>query len=142
MAYYNNGIFLPKNPDKYIGKYPIQYRSSWELLLCNKCDQHPSILQWAYESLEIPYQDPFTGQWRKYIPDFFLVYVDIDGIQHREIIEIKPTNQTIPEMAKNKRNQEALIINLAKWKVAQAWCNKNQIGFRVLTEAQLFATKK
>ena len=139
MAFYNQGTFQPKNPDKYVGTQPITYRSAWELTFMNLCDQHPYILQWASESLKIPYQDPFTGKLRTYIPDFMILYVvPSTGKRHLELIEIKPLSQSIPEAARSKKDQEALILNEAKWKAAQAWCRANGAVFRVMTEQQLY----
>ena len=68
---FSHGKFTPKNPEKYIGTYPISYRSSWELVFMNKCDTHPNIKQWASESIKIPYRNPLTKKHTYYIPDFF-----------------------------------------------------------------------
>ena len=139
MAGYNQGIFQPKNPAKYVGSGPITYRSAWELTFMNLCDQHPNILQWASESIKIPYQDPFTGKLRTYIPDFLILFMDKNGAKRAEIIEIKPLSQSIPEAARSRRDQEALILNTAKWEAAQKWCKVQGINFRVMTEKQLYA---
>lgn len=138
MAFYNQGTFVPTNPDKYVGNGPITYRSAWELTFMNLCDQHPYVLQWASESIKIPYQDPFTGKTRNYIPDFLILYVDAQGNKHAELIEIKPLSQSIPEAARSKKDQEALILNEAKWQAAYAWCRANGAKFRVMTENQLY----
>jgi len=139
MATYNQGIFQPKNPDKYIGTGPITYRSAWELTFMNVCDNHPNIQQWASESLKIPYMDPFDPtKKRNYIPDFLIIYVDKDGGKHAELIEIKPLSQSIPEAAKTRKDQEAIILNEAKWKAAYAWCRANGMTFRIMTEHQLY----
>ena len=73
---WHQGEFTPKNPEKYIGTYPIIFRSSWELVFMNKCDTHPSIKQWASESLKIPYYNPFKRKSTIYVPDFLISYVD------------------------------------------------------------------
>lgn len=138
MAFYNQGVFQPKNPSKYVGTFPITFRSAWELTFMNTCDQHPNVIQWASESIKIPYQDPMTGKWRQYIPDFLIVYVDKNGKKHGEIIEIKPLSQTLAEKAKSKRDREALVLNQAKWAAAQAFCRRQGLTFRVMTEAQLY----
>lgn len=139
MAGFNQGAFLPKNPDKYVGSGPITYRSSWELTFMNVCDQHPNIMQWASESIKIQYQDPFTpGKIRTYIPDFFILYVDKNGGKHAEIIEIKPLSQALPEAARSKKDQEAVILNDAKWRAAYEWCRRNGMTFRIMTEKQLY----
>lgn len=139
MATYNQGVFQPKNPSKYIGSQPITYRSAWELTFMNVCDNHPNILQWASESIKIPYEDPFQpGKIRNYIPDFFIVYVDKNGARHGEIIEIKPLSQSIPEAARTRKDMEAIALNEAKWKAAWAYCRSNGIKFRIMTEQQLY----
>lgn len=138
--YYNQGVYQPKNPGKYVGTYPITYRSAWELTFMNLCDSHPSVLQWASESIKIPYQHPLTGKWHQYIPDFFIVFMDKDGKKHGEIIEIKPLSQSIPEAAKSRKAKEIYIINQAKWAAAVEWCRRQGLRFRVMTENQLYKT--
>jgi len=139
MAFYNQGIFQPKNPEKYVGAGAITYRSAWELTFMNLCDQHPYIMQWASESLKIPYQDPFTGKLRTYIPDFMILYyIPSTGQKKLELVEIKPMSQSVPESARSKKDQEAVILNEAKWKAAQQWCRAHGATFRVMTENQLY----
>jgi hypothetical protein len=138
MAYYNQGIFQPKAPQKYVGTLPITYRSSWELTFMNTCDQHPNVLQWASESIKIPYLSPMDGRWHNYIPDFLIVYVDKAGKKHGELIEIKPLSQSVLEKAKSKKDKAALILNQAKWQAAQDFCRKQGLTFRVMTEQQLY----
>ena len=138
MPVYNQGNFEPKNPQKYIGSFPIIFRSAWELTLMNVCDEHPNILQWASESIKIPYQDPLTGKQRTYIPDFFIVYLDKNGQTHGEIIEIKPLSQSVVEAVRSKRDAAALIYNQAKWTAAEDWCRRNGLRFRIMTENQLY----
>lgn len=138
MPAYNQGIFQPKNPDKYIGSGAITYRSAWELTLMNVCDEHPNIIQWASESIKIPYQDPLTGKMRIYIPDFFIVYLDKNGQTHGEIVEIKPLSQSVVEAVRSKRDAAALMYNEAKWAAANDYCRQNGLRFRIMTEQQLY----
>jgi TnsA endonuclease N terminal len=142
MSKYHSDVFTPKNPTKYVGTFPIVYRSAWELTFMNVCDQHPNILQWASESLQIPYQNPVTGRWHRYIPDFLILYQDKEGKRHGELIEIKPISQTLIEKAKTKRDKEAIIINTAKWKAAEAFCVSRGLKFRVMTEYDLYGGKR
>jgi hypothetical protein len=136
--HYNQGVFIPKNPHKYIGTYPINWRSSWELTFMNLCDTHPNILQWASESIKIPYKNPLTGRISVYIPDFIIIYMDKNGKKLGDLVEIKPLNQTVDEMAYGKRNKDAVLVNTAKWEAAQQWCKRNGLHFRVLTEHDLY----
>ena len=138
MAGYNQGIFDPAHPDKYIGTYPIMFRSSWELTMMNLCDQHPNVLQWASESIKIQYQDPETGKMRTYIPDFFMIYIDASGARHGEIVEIKPMAQCFLELAKTKPQRKIVENNIAKWKAAKEWCRHQGLRFRIMTQEQLY----
>ena len=136
---FSQGRFTPKNPDKYIGTYPIRYRSSWELVFMNKCDTHPNIKQWASESIKIPYRNPLTKKHTIYVPDFLVSYVDKTGKPHVEVIEIKPVRQSMMEKARGARARAVVAINTAKWEAAGKWCKKNGMTFRVMTEADMFA---
>lgn len=136
---WSQAYFTPKNPEKYIGTYPIKARSSWELVFMNKCDTHPSIKQWASESIKIPYKNPVTGKNTVYIPDFLIHYVDKYGKTHVEVVEIKPIKQSMMEKARGTRAKMVVAVNMAKWKAAQAWCKKNGMTFRVMTEEKMFA---
>jgi hypothetical protein len=108
----------------------------------NVCDQHPNIIQWASENFQIPYQHPLTGKWHRYIPDFFIVYLDKEGQQHGEVIEIKPMSQTVMELARTSKAQEIVLVNHAKWKAALAWCRTQGLTFRIMTAEQLYRTNK
>lgn len=138
MGKWSQGEFEPKNPEKYIGTYPIKYRSSWELMIMNKCDDHPSILYWSSESVQIPYRHPIKNRQSLYIPDFLVVFVDKHGKQRSELWEIKPYKETVLEAAKSKRDKAMVAINQYKWKAAQEWCKRNKVTFRVLTEKDLY----
>jgi len=138
MTKYSQGEFAPTNTQKYIGKFPITYRSSWELSMMRVLDLHPNVTQWASESISIPYQHPLTGKWTFYIPDFLIVFVDKNGNKRAEIIEIKPLKEAVVEKAKSKKDKLVLAVNQAKWAAAIAWCHKNGMTFRVMTEEQLF----
>jgi len=133
-----SGFYRPTHPEKYLGKTLPTYRSSWELTLMRVFDSHPSVVGWASEPIQIPYQDPSSGRWRAYIPDFLLVYIDAKGVKHGEVIEVKPARQTLESAAKTKRDRAAIAINTAKWQAAQAWCSNSGLRFRVMTEAEIF----
>lgn len=130
--------FIPKNPDKYIGDYPIICRSSWENTMCLYFDTHPNVLFWASESLKIPYVNPFTKKIANYYPDFLIIIKDKNGKQHRQILEIKPKSQTVLESAKSNSDKAALALNMFKWSAATQFAKNNGMTFRVLTEADIF----
>jgi hypothetical protein len=131
--------FTPRNPQKYVGEYPIIVRSHWERTFMTFLDSNSAITSWASESIAIPYIDPFSGKMRSYFPDFMIEYIDKDGKTNVEIIEIKPGKEAGITEAKSKYDQAALKLNLAKWKSATRFCQKHGIKFRVLTEQMLFA---
>ena len=134
----SKGIFVPKNPNKVIGKGSIKYRSSWELVFMKFCDDNPSVINWGSEVLRIPYRNPITGKNTIYVPDFIVVYVDKNNRQHAEVIEIKPLKEAVIERARSQRDKIMLAINMCKWKAATAWCSQNNLSFRLVTEHQLF----
>lgn len=134
-----NGLYKVTNPDKYAGNNPPRFRSSWELAFFKFADHHPSVVQWASECVRIPYKNPFSGKNTVYVPDIFIIYQDKNGKQHAELIEIKPSSQTVMEAAgKNIQNQAAVILNQVKWQAAAAWCKQKGIFFRVISEKDLF----
>tara|TARA_R110000868_G_scaffold14088_10_gene65904 strand:+ start:5281 stop:5715 length:435 start_codon:yes stop_codon:yes gene_type:complete len=134
---YQQGLFEMKNPSKYIGKHTPRYRSSWELKFMRVLDAHPNVVAWASESHRIPYVNPLTRKSTVYVPDFFMVYEDKAGNRKAEFIEIKPAGQIIGK-AKSVQQKAAAIINEAKWQAARAFAERQGVGFRVLTENELF----
>lgn len=134
--------YTPVNPDKYVGTYPIIYRSSWELQVCRMCDNHPNIIQWASEGLKIPYRNPLTGKATVYVPDFTVMFEDRNGKTRVEIWEIKPRKQTFLGEAKKDRDKLALAVNAAKWEAAQKWANHHGAVFRVINEDNIFRNYK
>jgi hypothetical protein len=137
MSNYQQGLYQPKNGEKYVGKHTPKYRSGWELHFMRMCDNHPGIIAWSSESHRIPYIHPITGQKKTYVPDFFVVYVDAKGKRHAEIVEVKPSSQIVGE-AKGQYDQAQAVINQAKWKYAKQWCEQQGIGFRIITEKDIF----
>lgn len=139
MAKWAQGIYTPKNPQKYVGKHKPRYRSGWELTFMTFCDNNDSILYWASEALVIPYRHPFTGKPTNYIPDFFVVYQNKRGQKIAEVVEIKPKKESIIESKKaNARTQAVVAINHAKWAAANAYCKVQGYTFRVITEDDIF----
>jgi hypothetical protein len=138
MTKYSQEYFIPKNPQKLIGNAKPFYRSSWELAMMTFLDSHPSVIQWASESVKIPYVNPLTGRRSQYVPDFLVLYQDKSGKQQAELVEIKPKKEAMLENAKSKRDKAFLIVNQAKWQAALVWCKKNGVTFRLITEDQLW----
>ena len=61
-----------------------------------------------------------------------------DGTVKRELVEIKPSKESMIESARSKRDKVNILINQAKWAAAQKFCNANGLTFRVLTENQIY----
>ena len=130
------------NASKYVGESVPVYRSSWELAFMRMCDNHPNITKWASENVKIPYRSPVDGKFHNYVPDFMVQYTDKDGVQHVELVEIKPANQTTLENARSTGQKIQTAINAAKWTSAQEWCQRKGIRFKVINEDQIFRNNK
>lgn len=139
MAKWAQGIFTPKNPEKYVGKHAPKYRSGWEMTFMTFCDTNKSILYWASEAIKLPYRSPLDGKIHQYIPDFFVVYQNKRGQQIAEMVEIKPKKQSLIESKKASAQDRAIVaVNHAKWAAAMAYCKSQGYTFRVITEDELF----
>ncbi len=117
------GIYEIKNPQKYVGLGKPRYRSGWELTFMMFCDNNPNVLQWASESVRIPYRNPLTGKQTIYVPDFMVVYQDKTGKQVAEMVEIKPAKETLLENNKrpSQRTRAVIAVNHAKWQAAHTF---------------------
>lgn len=142
MSKYAQGKYTIKNSEKYVGKTAPTYRSSWEYTFCAFCDNNPAILQWASESIKIPYFNPVSGKNTIYVPDFLIVYNDKNNKKHVELIEIKPSKETTMENAKSTRDKYMVAINMAKWQAAQKFCQAQGMQFRIVTEFDIFKNVK
>jgi hypothetical protein len=135
---FDKGYYTPVNPEKYIGSKPPLHRSSWERKVMEMFDANPNILKWSSESLKIPYQNPFTGKYTVYVPDFVVTYVDAKGNHITEIIEVKPAKETFLEQAKSQKAKAAVALNTFKWAAAQVYAKNHGLSFRVMTENNIF----
>ena len=138
MSKFAQGVFRPMNAAKYVGKGTPRYRSGWELAFMQFCDNNNHVLQWASESIVIPYRHPFTGRMTNYIPDFLVIYADKNGRQRAELVEIKPKKQSIIESKASNRDRAVVAVNYAKWDSATKWCRRQGLTFRVITEEDIF----
>lgn len=139
MGKWAQGIYVPKNPQKYIGNHKPKYRSGWELTFMTFCDSNDNVIYWASESMRIPYKHPLTGKPTIYVPDFFVVYQNKFGKQVAEVVEIKPKKQSIIESkVASAKDRMVVAINHAKWTAAMAYCKSQGLAFRVITEDDLF----
>jgi len=70
MSKWAQGQYQVINPKKYVGQGMPRYRSGWEHSFMRFCDTNDNIMQWASESIRIPYLQPLTGKMTTYVPDF------------------------------------------------------------------------
>jgi hypothetical protein len=138
MSHWANGKYEIQNPAKYVGNGTPRYRSGWEFSFMRFCDNNDHILQWASESVAIPYRNPVTGKMSRYIPDFLVSYRTKDNTMRAELIEIKPKKQSVVESKMNSRDRAVVAVNYAKWDQAMKWCKRNGLSFRVITELDMF----
>ena len=142
---YIQGIFKPKNPEKYIGDVNnIVFRSSYERKLFQWCDQTSSVKKWASEEIAISYFDPTTLKNRRYFPDVLFELVDKDGNTKKYLAEVKPERQTRPPNPSPKKKTRTWLNenityqkNLAKWEAAERFCQLNGLEFIKITEKEL-----
>ena len=133
-----NGLYEMANPTKYAGNRKPRYRSSWEHAFMRFCDNHPSVISWASESIKIPYRNPLTGKQSVYVPDFFIMYQNSKGKKRAELVEIKPDSQTRLGAKTSQYDKLAIEINHAKWEAAAKWCRLKGVQFRIVTEGDIF----
>jgi len=138
--------YTPKNPEKYVGKYPIILRSGLEAKFVYWCDNNPNVKFWSSESIEIPYPDPYGKTYksgklkvRRYYPDFL-----IQTSGGRFLVEVKPYKETIvPKKTARKSDKTYLQEifkykkNIAKWNAAYKFCKKHGLMFKIITEKDL-----
>ena len=138
MTKFSQGVYQIQNPAKYAGTRPPRYRSSWEFSFMTFCDTNNHILQWASESVTIPYRNPLTGKMTNYIPDFLITYQGSNGKTVGELVEIKPRKQSVIEGKMSARDRAEVAVNYAKWDMATKWARRNGLTFRVINEDQIY----
>jgi len=144
---YRQGLFKPKNTQKYVGRGMPVYRSGWELKFFRWCDDNPNVVEWASESVIIPYTNPIDGKVHRYYTDGVIAIKELDKIV-KYIIEIKPSSQLSAPVRGRKRQNTVLyenyryVQNQSKWKAAKTWCEKHGYKFLILTEKELGLSKK
>lgn len=144
MARFQQGLYVPKNPEKYVGDVTIiRYMSSWELSMHKFLDNNIRILKWSSETIAIPYIKPTDNKIHKYYPDYFVEYVDKSNKIRRIIIEVKPHAQTRKTRARSEKNRLyeniQYSVNLAKWAAAKDFCTQHGLEFQIVTEKNMFS---
>ena len=138
MSKFAQGPYTVKNTAKYVGNGVPRYRSGWELAFMRFLDNNDNVMQWASESIQIPYRNPVTGKQSIYVPDFLITYKTRQNTLIAELIEIKPKKQSVIESKMSNRDRMVVAINYAKWDQATKWCKRNGLKFRVITEEDMF----
>ncbi len=141
---YTQGIYQPKNSEKYKGSTPIIYRSKMELISFRYLDNNPNILTWGSESVIIPYQSPKDGKLHRYFVDLVATLKDKTGKIQNLLIEVKPEKQTRPPTITNRKKQSTMLyekvtwaVNRAKWEAAKQYAKKHDMTFLILNEKHL-----
>jgi hypothetical protein len=101
-------------------------------------DTNSSVMQWASESISIPYRNPVTGKQSIYVPDFLITYRDKTNQLKAELVEIKPAGQSVITENMKSRDRAVVAVNYAKWAAAQSFCKRQGLLFRVITEKDMF----
>lgn len=142
---YVQGIFIPKNGDKFLGSKAI-YRSSLELRFMKFCDVNENIIKWGSENVVVPYLNPLDGKIHRYFVDNFVMIKEGNQVK-KYLVEIKPSSQLSPPTTKYRRKsnliyeQTMYITNQAKWEAARKFCDKKGYSFIILTEKHLTVNK-
>lgn len=137
---YQQGVYTPINPEKYAGNPKnIIFRSGLERRFFKRMDENPDIVAWASEELFVEYISPVDNQIHRYFVDL-LIKTKANEVF---MIEIKPDSETRPPK-KGRKSQATFLaesvtwaVNEAKWKYAEAYCQKRGWKFVILTEKHL-----
>lgn len=146
---YKQGFFTPKFPEKYAGDASnIVYRSGWERRVMQSLDDNAAVIRWSSEEVIIPYISPVDNKPHRYFVDFYVEAKAADGSIKTMLLEVKPAAQVQPPKQPKKRTRRFISevmtygINQAKWEAAVAYCNKKGWEFKIVTENELFPSKK
>jgi len=142
--------FFPRRPEKYVGNpQNIIFRSSWERTFMEYCDRNPDIIRWASEELAIPYFFAGDNKWHRYYPDFLVHIKDQQNQLKVWMVEIKPYAQTVHPQTKTFRNQRRQLRetleyakNQSKWEAAKRFCESRGWTFVVVTEKELYPSRR
>jgi hypothetical protein len=102
----------------------LHYRSGYELEVYKALENISSVIEYYVEPIKIGYL--FEGKKHTYNPDLVVIFDD----NHKEVWEIKPSNQT--DLPKNN----------AKWVACDNYCQMRGWKFVVITERGINKLKK
>lgn len=145
--YYHQGTYKVQNPEKCLNGNTAKYKSSLEKRAMTYFDLNENVIKWGYEVVKIPYYFPLDKKNHQYHIDFYTEIKTLDGSIVKQLIEVKPSNETTkPKPPKNKnakRNKRYLteqvtyIRNQCKWKNAEDFCKNKNMQWVILTENDL-----
>lgn len=140
---YIQGYYNPVNKDKYIGLYPIIYRSSWEYKMCKILDESEHVIRWGSECLKIPYYSCLDNKQHEYFPDFYFVYDD-NGVEKKIVVEVKPKKYLTPPQKPQRLTEKSLenykkdsmtyVKNMEKARACKKYCDQNLMEYKFVTE--------
>lgn len=140
MGKLHQGVYTPKNPQKYRGNpESITFRSGWEKQVMLWADSNKAVLEWSSEEHVLWYISPVDGQKHRYFLDFWLKIQTKEGPKEF-LVEVKPHKQTIPPVKPKRQTKRFLTevmtwsVNQAKWNAANEFCKRNGMKFIILTE--------
>lgn len=160
------GYYKVQHPEKYVGDPNlIIFRSSWEHSFCRWCDYSSSIIRWSSEPTRVPYYDrvskldeckkfnldpnnPKNWVVKYYNVDFWIEINKGENVTEKIFIEIKPSNKlkkpippgenaSLKEQRRFNIDAREFLINEAKWISMNAYANKINAKFYIMTEIQL-----
>lgn len=137
---YHQGFFVPSKPAKCINimEMPeptaIVYRSSWEKIFFEKCDDTNSIIRWGSEIVKILYRDPIRNRMSFYVPDVYVEMIDASKKMKKLLVEIKPMKEASLKEASNGYDRMMVAKNAMKWAAAIDFCKKRGIEFKVMSD--------
>jgi hypothetical protein len=136
---YKQGVFQPKNPEKYKGNVDhIIFRSGWELACFKWLDKNKDVTEWSSEEVVIAYVYEVDQKFHRY-------FVDLKFIMKGKtyIIEIKPKKETVPPVQGARKTRRYItegltyVKNQNKWEAAEKYAKKRGWIFQVWTEETL-----
>jgi hypothetical protein len=139
---YHQGIFKPKNPDKYIGFQPPFYRSSIEAKFMKFCDDNSNVLKWSSETITVPYFDKVKNKNRTYYVDNYVEIME-GNVLKKYLIELKDHKETAKPDPRSKKKKTTLLYeqvtwltNCCKWKSAIKFANDKDMEFILIAHSQ------
>lgn len=129
---YKQGYINPKSCTKLFESQrneKIIYRSSYEKRFIMWLEKSGKVLHWGSECVCIHYTGA-DGQPHHYYPDYVVEFTD----GTKSLIEIKPYNQTVKPDPRCQWAVEEFKKNMLKWTAAKAFCERNGMSFKILTE--------